>query len=78
MASWRGRLLAGLAVVVSVLPEPVAWADHGGGVSSTGGPGLGWLLVAGGVVALGLAAWALLAPERDDDPARAPGRARRR
>jgi len=78
MASWRERLAVGLATVVSVFLMSDAWADHGGGVSPTGRLGLGWLLVAGAVVTLGLAGWAFLAPERDDDSKRTPGRAERR
>jgi hypothetical protein len=78
MASWRERLAVGLATIVSVLLTSEAWADHGGRVSPTGGLGLGWLLVAGAVVTLGLAGWAFLAPERDDDSERTPGRAARR
>lgn len=72
----RGRLPArrrgGLplaALVLALLPIQ-ALADHG--VPAPPFRGIGWttwLLVAGAVVAVGLAAWAFLAPERAEPPA---------
>jgi hypothetical protein len=57
-----------------------AWGDHGGaGLREPGGSGfgLGWLFVAGLVVVVALAAWALFAPAAEEadqeDARRAPG-----
>jgi hypothetical protein len=47
-----------------------ALADHGMPATPTRGiDWTTWVLVAGAVVALGLAAWAFLAPERAEPPA---------
>jgi hypothetical protein len=56
-------------VVLMLLGVGVAWADHGGaGLRDPGGGiGLGWLFLAGLVIVLGLAAWALFAPAPDDE-----------
>ena len=65
MSGWYGRLGG---VALAWLTARIAWADHGaGGPPASGGLGFGWLLVAGGVLALVLGAWALLAPRREDD-----------
>jgi hypothetical protein len=58
---------------LSLIPGLVL-ADHGVPAPPQGG-GLGWvswLLISGAVAAVGLAAWALLAPERPDDHGREP------
>jgi hypothetical protein len=42
-------------------------ADHGGPVSGKGGlDWMTWLMLAGAVVAVSLAAWAFFAPDRTD------------
>ena len=65
MADWQSRLGG---VALAWLTPRMAWADHGGGgPPASGGLGFAWLLVAGGVLALVLGAWALLAPGRKDD-----------
>jgi hypothetical protein len=43
-----------------------AAADHGAPATPAGGDWTVWLLVGGALVAVGLAAWAFLAPERPD------------
>jgi hypothetical protein len=61
----------GLALTVTVLPffgATLVFADHG--VPSPARAGFGWmswLLVAGAVIAVGLAAWAFFAPDREPD-----------
>ena len=61
----------GLALTVTVLPSlgaTLVFADHG--VPSPARTGFGWmswLLVAGAVIAVGLAAWAFFAPDREPD-----------
>jgi hypothetical protein len=57
-------------VAAILLPAAgVAWADHGGAGlrEPSSGIGLGWLFLAGLAIILGLAAWALFAPARDDE-----------
>jgi hypothetical protein len=59
------RAAVGLGLLLAVRS---AWADHGGpGMRDAGGIGLGWLFLAGLVIVLGLAAWALFAPAPDDE-----------
>jgi len=63
-----------LATTTLGLVPTVALADHFAPVSPTGGfDWMTWLLVAGAVVAVGLAAWAFFAPERSDSRADHPG-----
>ena len=70
----------GLALTVTVLLSLVAtlaFADHG--VPSPARSGFGWmswLLVAGAVIAVGLAAWAFFAPDREPDRREPPDRTR--
>jgi hypothetical protein len=63
-------------VTVAVALVPVlAAADHLGGVGAVRGGGLdwiSWLLVAGAVAAVSLAAWAFFAPDRTDGRADPP------
>lgn len=61
------RLLEAAATIVSVAAT-TAWADHpiGGTGGSGAGIGLGWLFLAGVIVVVGLAAWAMFAPEREE------------
>jgi hypothetical protein len=49
-------------------------ADHGVPAAPEGGSlgWVSWLLISGAVAAVGLAAWAFLAPERPDDHGRKP------
>lgn len=65
-------VLAGLAL--APIAARAAWADHGVGGSGGAGIGAGWFFLAGALVATGLAAWAMFAPEReesgDDEPPR--------
>ena len=68
-----------IAPAVFALAPTFAAADHAGPVGAARGGGLdwtSWLLVAGAVAAVGLAAWAFFAPDRSDDRAGppAPGR----
>jgi LPXTG-motif cell wall-anchored protein len=75
-----GSLRAGwTAATLLLVGLPLAWADHGvPAPARTGSSWMSWLLVAGAVVAVGLAGWAFFAPDRGDagpqDPA-PPGRA---
>jgi LPXTG-motif cell wall-anchored protein len=58
---------------IALAPE-LAAADHAAPVlpPKTGADWTTWLLIAGAVAAVVLAAWAFLAPDREDHPAR-PG-----
>jgi hypothetical protein len=60
-----------LAPVILMLAAKPALADHGLPPLASGGVGwTTWLVVAGAVVAVGLAAWAFFAPARpEEDPA---------
>jgi hypothetical protein len=67
-----------IAAAIVTLATGVATADHGVPAPAAGRLGwTTWLLVAGAVVAVGLAAWAFFAPDRPDDPAE-PGTRRSR
>jgi hypothetical protein len=69
-AARRSVASLALALLVSTLTR-AASADHG--VPASGRPGPGWtlwLLIAGAVAAVGLAAWAFFAPDRREDAAR--------
>jgi hypothetical protein len=66
-----------LLAAVVLLTTALALADHGVPAPTRGGVGwTTWLLIAGAVAAVGLAAWAFFAPDRPDDRRRptAPGR----
>jgi hypothetical protein len=64
-----------IVMAVCLLGTALAVADHGVPAPARTGLGwLSWLLVAGAVVAVGLAAWAFFAP---DGPEGAPGASRR-
>ena len=59
-----------IATVAVALAPALAGADHLGPVGAARGGGLdwtSWLLVAGAVAAVGLAAWAFFAPDRGDE-----------
>ena len=64
----RGRRVGLLTPLLGLAHPGHAWGDHGGAVTPVGGFSFGWLVVGGAVLALGLALWALFAPERDEDP----------
>jgi hypothetical protein len=56
---------AWIVTAVPALTARVATADHGGPVSGKGGlDWMTWLLLAGAVAAVSLAAWAFFAPDR--------------
>ena len=66
-----------IVTAVVLLTAALALADHGVPPSARSGFGwTTWLLVAGAVAAVSLAAWALFAPARPEDRSRptAPGR----
>jgi hypothetical protein len=64
-----------IVLAVCLLGTALASADHGVPAPPRGGLGwLAWLLIAGAVVAVGLAAFAFFAPDR---PERESGLARR-
>jgi hypothetical protein len=66
-----GRI--GALVLAQALAPLRALADHPGGATPSGGVDwTTWLLAAGALVAIGLAAWAFLAPERTEPPAAEP------
>ncbi|HEV8676547.1 MAG TPA: hypothetical protein VGX21_21125 [Methylomirabilota bacterium] len=70
--------MSGAIGVLLLLAARAAWADHGGpGTRDAGGIGLGWLFVAGLVVVLALAGWALFAPASDDEGPESEQRGRR-
>lgn len=59
-----------IATVAFALVPTLAAADHFGPVGAARGGGLdwtSWLVVAGAVAAVGLAAWAFFAPDRPDN-----------
>ena len=61
-----------IVVAVVLLTTALAQADHGVPAAARGGfDWTTWLLVAGAVAAVGLAAWAFFAPDRLDGPPRA-------
>lgn len=64
------RNLVSAASWLAALATRAAWADHPGSGTARGGVGvgLGWLFFAGIVLVVGLAAWAMFAPERPDAP----------
>ena len=70
----RGRRVGLLTPLLGLAHPGHAWGDHGGAVTPVGGFSFGWLVVGGAVLALGLALWALFAPEGDDED---PGRTER-
>jgi hypothetical protein len=64
-----------IATIAVALAPTLAAADHLGAVGAARGGGLdwtSWLLVAGAVAAVGLAAWAFFAPDRSDARADPP------
>ena len=64
-----------IATVAVALVPTLAAADHLGPVGAARGGGLdwtSWLLVAGAVAAVGLAAWAFFAPDRSDERGEPP------
>jgi hypothetical protein len=64
-----GRFGQGLTAALLAVAPSTAFADHGVPAPARTGFGwLSWLLVAGAVVAVGLAAWAFFAPDHDDEP----------
>ena len=67
------RVVVAAALVAAARP---VWADHGGGRTAGGGVDLAWLFLVGILVVVGLAAWAMFAPEREepaeDQPSRTP------
>jgi drug/metabolite transporter (DMT)-like permease len=70
-----GRALT--ATVLLSLGATLVFADHG--VPSPARTGFGWmswLLVAGAVIAVGLAAWAFFAPDREPNRGEPPDRTR--
>ena len=67
--------LTWIATVAFALTPALAAADHLGPVGAARGGALdwtSWLLVAGAVAAVSLAAWAFFAPDRPDGPADPP------
>jgi hypothetical protein len=67
-----GRLTLPALLLLAV---PLAFADHGvPGPSRAGFGWMSWLLVAGAVIAVALAAWAFFAPDRADGPSEPPTR----
>lgn len=76
-----GRRGAGLTAALLLPGLRLASADHGAPATARPGSGwMSWLLVAGAVVAVGLAAWAFFAPDPGDgastpaDPSGPPSR----
>jgi hypothetical protein len=66
--------IAAVAFALALLPA-LAAADHFGPVGAARGGGLdwtSWLLVAGAVAAVGLAAWAFFAPDHPDNQGAQP------
>jgi hypothetical protein len=64
-----------IAAIALVFAPALASADHLGPVGAARGGGLdwtSWLLVAGAVAAVSLAAWAFFAPDRADGQADPP------
>jgi len=71
----RDSALGLIAAVGLALVPGAASADHLGPVGAARGGGLdwtSWLLVAGAVAAVSLAAWAFFAPDRPEGPDKPP------
>ena len=64
----------GLCGAALTLLARAVWADHAGAGtrSSGGGGGLAWLFIVGFLVLLGMVAWAVLAPAREEPDDESP------
>jgi hypothetical protein len=68
---WAGR---GRVLALAALLPTLAAADHGTPAARTAGGGwITWVLVAGALVAVVLAAWSVFAPERPAGPGEQAG-----